>query len=277
MLFVKYQNLLKSLSAALLRIRVEDIDEFKVTNPEMPPEGTIDGRKCRLDINMVVDGQILNLEIQVDDEHNFPERTLFHWARLYSSSLGKGGEFSKLPRTVVASIVDFRLFDCLDFHSEFEALEVKRHDRLTDRLSLHYFELSKLPAVTGPDDALMLWLKLFEAKTEEDLSKIQEIGGSIMEMAVQAYRHVSGTPEFQELERLRFDAACREATALAYAREEGWEKGKVEGWEKGKVEGWEKGVAEEKENTVKAMKAEGIDVTTIAKITGLTSAHISRL
>lgn len=62
LLFVKYLYLLKRLLAALLDIRYESIKQFEITNPEMPLE-EIGKKFCRLDINMVVDGKRVNLEI----------------------------------------------------------------------------------------------------------------------------------------------------------------------------------------------------------------------
>jgi hypothetical protein len=38
----------------------------------------------------------------------------------------------------------------------------------------------KLPRVISADDALKLWLSLFSAETEEDLTKIEELGVSVM-------------------------------------------------------------------------------------------------
>ena len=52
MLFVKYPELLKDLVAELLRIDLNSIGWFEITNPEMPPESLGD-KFCRLDINMV--------------------------------------------------------------------------------------------------------------------------------------------------------------------------------------------------------------------------------
>ncbi|MDR2044476.1 MAG: Rpn family recombination-promoting nuclease/putative transposase, partial [Clostridium sp.] len=143
-LFVKYPDLLKKLVAELLSIRAESIGEFRITNPEMPPESLGD-KFCRLDINMTVDGQRVDLEIQVADERDYPERSLFYWAREYSVALGEGECYSSLPRVVHISITAFELFSCAGFHSEFRVLEVTRHEPLTDRMSLHYFELPKLP------------------------------------------------------------------------------------------------------------------------------------
>ena len=85
MLFVKYPDLMKNLSdrhssflagrllmlkrlvAVLLGIPLESIEHFQTTNTEMPPE-EIGKKFCRLDINMMVDGKKVNLEIQVENE-----------------------------------------------------------------------------------------------------------------------------------------------------------------------------------------------------------------
>ncbi|MDR2900201.1 MAG: Rpn family recombination-promoting nuclease/putative transposase [Treponema sp.] len=57
-----------------------------------------------------------------------------------------------LPRTVHISIVAFKMFDCKDFHSEFQLLEVNRHVPLTDKQVMHYFELPKLPKEINRED-----------------------------------------------------------------------------------------------------------------------------
>ena len=223
MLFVKYPELLKHLVSNLLDIELESIGEFTISNPEMPPEAL--GEKfCRLDINMIVDGQRVDLEIQVNDEGDYPERSLYYWARDYSSALKEGMKYCDLPKTIIVSIVDFNLFDCEEFHSEFRSLEVKRHTLLTDKKSLHYFELPKLPEIVNADDKLKLWLSLFKAETEEELSKIEALEVPVMGQAIKAYRHVSATSEFKELERLRFLAKSNEASALANAEQRGMQQ-----------------------------------------------------
>ncbi|GHV44481.1 transposase [Synergistales bacterium] len=219
MLFVKYPYLLKRLVSELLDIAFESIGQFVITNPEMPPESLGD-KFCRLDINMTVDGQRVDLEIQVADEGDYPERSLFYWARDYSTSLVSGGAYSDLPRTVIISIIDFYLFDCTEFHSEFMPLEVTRHTPLTDRMSLHYFELPKLPVTVDADNGLELWLALFNAETEEELKQIEALEVPIMEEAIGAYRGITATDEFKEIERLRTLARHNEASALGHARRE---------------------------------------------------------
>ena len=64
LLFVKHPELLKRLVAQLLAIPLESINQFEIRNTEMPPEMV--GKKfCHLDIHMTVNGQQVNIEVQV--------------------------------------------------------------------------------------------------------------------------------------------------------------------------------------------------------------------
>jgi predicted transposase/invertase (TIGR01784 family) len=54
---------------------------------------------------MTVDGRVTDLEIQVQDEHDYPERSLYYWAREYSTALGEGKEYIELPQVVIINIV----------------------------------------------------------------------------------------------------------------------------------------------------------------------------
>jgi len=225
LLFVKHPELLKRLVAHLLKIPFESISQFEIRNPEIPPD--IMGQKfCRLDIHMIVDGQNVNLEVQVENEGDYPERALFHWARIYSSSLLKGEKYTSLPRTIVISILDFTLFkDCLEFHSEFQSLEVTRYKPLTDKFSLHFFELPKLPSEINKNDLLLLWLALFKANTEEELNDIKALEVPELSEAVTAYHTVTTSPEYQEYERLMADAGHNEAQAVYNAEQRGEKRG----------------------------------------------------
>ena len=72
--------------------------------------------------------------------------------------------------------------------------EVTRHEHLSDKMSLHFFELQKLPAVElKASDKLLLWLSLFKANTEEELAKIKALEEPIMEQAINGCAVGSGT------------------------------------------------------------------------------------
>lgn len=264
LLFVKHQDLLKNLVAALLGIAVESIQQFTVRNVEMPPE-VIGDKFCRLDINMIVDGQRVDLEIQVNNEGDYPERTMLYWAREFSTALPAGQSYSMLPRTIIISIIDFHLFDCEEYHSFFQPLEVTRHTLLSDKMGFHFFELKKLPKEVSEQDSLLLWLSLFQAETEEELEKIKRMEVPVMEQAINAYYSVTASPEFREIQRLRERATHDEAQALENAEQKGIQKG------------MQKGMQKERTEIAKKLIEMGMPLHQIVTATGLAPADIERL
>ena len=268
MLFVKHQDLLKRLVAELLRIPLASIEEFTIRNPEMPPENLGD-KFCRLDINMLVNAQRVDLEVQVNDEGDYPERAMYHWAREYSTSLPAGAGYSTLPRTIVISIIDFKLFDCTEYWSEFKPLEVTRHTPLSDKMGFFFFELPKVPSDICKENMLLLWLSLFKANTEEELEKIKAMEVPVMSEAIDAYYTITTSPEFQEKERLRAKARHDEAQALYNAENRGRAEGRTEGRAEGK--------AEEKIEMAKKLLKRNRPIEEIVEDTGLTYEEVTAL
>jgi predicted transposase/invertase (TIGR01784 family) len=217
MFFVKNPEYLKRFVGMIIKTPLESITEFTITNSEIPPE-EVGSKFCRLDINMIVNGQKVDLEVQVADEDDYKQRSLYYWAREYSSALKSGDEYTDLPKVILISIVGFRLFDCEEFHSEFRPLEVTRHTELCDNQIMHYFELKKLPEPTDGDEEIKFWLAFFKAQTEEELEQIVKMGVPVMREAVAAYKTVAVSPEFEQIERLRERTRHNEASALGHAK-----------------------------------------------------------
>lgn len=268
MLFVTHQDLLKKLVAALLGIPLESIGQFIVRNEEMPPE-ILGNKFCRLDINMLVNGQLVDLEVQIANEGDYPERVLYYWARDFSTSLPSGEGYSTLPRTIVISILDFRLFDCVEYHSFFQPLEVTRHTLLSDKMGFHFFELPKLPASAEDGDMLLLWLSLFKANTEEELEKIRAMEVPDMSQAINAYYRITASPEFRELERMREKARHDEAQALHHAEQKGLVAGRAEG----RAEG----ISERSVEIAKNLLKMGMSLIQVSEATGLAPEELQAI
>lgn len=260
MLFVQYPELLKGLVAELLGILPENIEQFRIRNPEMPPENLGD-KFCRLDINMTVNKQRVDLEVQVNNEGDYPERVLYYWAREFSSALPASKSYSMLPRTMVISIIDFKLFDCEEYHSFFQPLETTRHTLLSDLMGLHFFELPKLPSNINESNMLLLWLSLFKAETEEDLERIRAMEVPVMNQVINAYYRITASSEFRERERLYERARHDEAQALYHAEMKGKQEGEL--------------VA--KMQIAQNLIGRGMSLDQIAETTGLTQEDIKRL
>ncbi|GHU76153.1 hypothetical protein AGMMS49992_21320 [Clostridia bacterium] len=277
-LFVDHPDLLKRLVSVMLFIPFESITELLITNPEIPPE-IVGDKFCRIDINMLVNGMHINLEIQVHDEGDFEKRLMFYWGREFTSALHEGGHYIDLPQTIIISIVAFKMFTCKEYYSRFHVSEDSRHEWLSDVLDIHICELCKLPDVVTADDKRELWLHLFDATTDEELKKIEELEVPEMTQAIEAYRRVTVSPEFIALQRMRDDARRNEASALHNAEKKGIEIGRTEGIGIGRTEGIEigeeRGALRAKKETALEMLSEGVyPIESIARIVKVSTDQV---
>ena len=139
----KNEKIIAAFLSDLLEIPRENIKAVYINNVELTPE-YLEQKFSRLDLKLDVDGRIVNIELQVNREPDFKERTLFYWSKLYSEELKAGDEYGDLKQTICINIINFNLFDYEDYHSNFKVLENERHELLTDKFAIHFFELRKL-------------------------------------------------------------------------------------------------------------------------------------
>lgn len=64
-------------------------------------------------------------------------------------------------------------------------MEKNRHEILTDKFGIHFFELKKIGKSPNKDNPMELWLQLINAETEEELdmletTNVQEINKAIL-------------------------------------------------------------------------------------------------
>lgn len=204
----------------LLEIPRESIKAIYINNVELTPE-YLDMKFSRLDLRLDVDGRIVNIEMQVNRETDFKERTLFYWSKLYSEELRTGEEYGELKQTICINIINFDLFDCEDYHSRFKVLETERHEVLTEKFAIHFFELKKLSKFKK-NRRMEDWLNLINAETEGDLMAIQQTT-QIPEVkdTIVMLRQLSADEQVRMEAHYREKRLHDEATALGSARREG--------------------------------------------------------
>ncbi|MDR2619930.1 MAG: Rpn family recombination-promoting nuclease/putative transposase, partial [Propionibacteriaceae bacterium] len=186
----------------------------------------------------------VNLEVQVVDEKNYRERSLFNWARQFSSALLAGHGYVELPQVICINILEFSLFDWQEFRSEFRIFDTEHYEVLSDKFGIHFFELPKLPKTVNVNSSeLVLLLALFHAKTEEELKHLNSLGVKSVTQLVESYRRVTVSEEFRDLERRRETTRHDLDNALSTARKEGREEGLQKGAQEER-EKWEQITAE---------------------------------
>lgn len=204
----------------LLEIPRDSIKAIYINNVELTPE-YLEQKFSRLDLKLDVDGRIVNIEMQVNFEPDFKERTLFYWSKLYSEELKAGEEYGELKHTICINIINFDLFGCENYHSSFKVLESERGELLTDKFSIHFFELKKLSKFKK-NKRMEDWLNLINAETEGDLMAIQQ-STTIPEVkdTIVMLRQLSADEKVRQEAYYREKRLHDEASALGHARREG--------------------------------------------------------
>lgn len=159
-----------SYSSAFLMKR-GTIQKIEINNVELPPD-ELDRKFSRLDLKMHIDDRVVNIEIQVNYEADFKDKTLFDWSKLYSEELSAGDEYGDLKQTICINIINFNAFEYSDYHSHFKVMETNRHEVLSDKLDIHFFELKKIQN-SANHKPMEDWLKLINAETEGELMDIE--------------------------------------------------------------------------------------------------------
>lgn len=244
-LFTENRDMLHSFVASMLDIPPENISEIKITNPELPPE-TLTGKFSRLDLSLKVDNRLVNVEIQVKNDTDYRDRTLFYWAKLYSSELKSGEDYSELKQTITINIINFNMFAGEDYHTEVAAMIKGTDEVFSDKFGIHFFELKKVGKKPDPGNSRELWLQFINADSEEELEMISQTNVPIMKKAVNVIYDMSEDTKIREIARLREKALHDEASALKNAKAEGIEEGKAAGRAEGEA------------NIIAKMKAYGL-------------------
>ena len=219
------KKIIAAIISDLLEMPRESIRSIAINNVELAPE-YLDQKFSRLDLKMDVDGRIVNIEMQVNRETDFEDRTLFYWAKLYSEELGAGEEYHTLKQTICINIINFNMFDCEDYHSHFRVLERERHELLTDKFAIHFFELRKL-GKCRKNKRMEDWFNLINAETEGELMELQQ-KTDIPEVkdTIVMLRQLSADEKVRQEAFYREKQLHDEASALGSARREGIAEGR---------------------------------------------------
>lgn len=213
--------------ADILDIPSKSIQKIIITNSELPPDSA-DGKFSRMDLNLKVDDTLINVEIQVKADHDYRDRSLFYWAKLYTSELKSGEVYGQLKKAITINIINFNMFEGNDYHTEVIAAIKNSNEIFSDKFSMHFFELKKVNKRVNPNNRRELWMHFLNADNKEDLEMLRKTNIPIMEKAVNVIYDLSEDTKIREMARIREKALHDEASALYNAKNEGRTEGRIE-------------------------------------------------
>ena len=221
------------------------------------------------------DGIKVNIEMQVRDNKNTIDRSLFYQAGVYHDSLEKGNDYIEIPKTIGIWILEYDIFEEGPIH---EIARLKRDYKniiLTDKYELHYIQLPKFKRKCKRiSNKLEQWLSFF---VNENLEEIRNMDNECIKKAEEELEYLNGDEEERRLAELREKAIRDEAAAMAGAFTRGKEEGKEEGIKEGKKEGIKEGINKGRLQIARKMIEKNIAIDEIMEITGMTREEIEKL
>ena len=204
-LLQKNNRVLKGLVCSLLHLSPEEVRSVTITNPIVLGDA-IDEKTFILDIRALLnDSTILNLEMQVINEHNWADRSLSYLCRDLDQ-LKHGDDYSQIQPVIQISFLNFTLFpDHPEFFATYKLLNVKNHTLYSDKLQLSVVDLTKIQLATSEDKEYHIdyWATLFKCSTWEELTMLAENNEYLREATETVY-------EISQEEQIRMQCEARE-------------------------------------------------------------------
>lgn len=181
---------LRGLICSLLHLKEEEVEAVEITNP-IKLGDSMNEKTYYLDISVVLNGNILiNLEMQVVNYHDWPERSLVYLCRTFDS-LKRGERYQDVKSAMHISLLNFPLFpEEPEFYATYMLLNVKTHTVYSDKLRLSVVDLTHTDLATEEDKLYHIdkWAALFRAGTWEEIKMLAQNNEYIREASNTVYQ-----------------------------------------------------------------------------------------
>ena len=257
------EEILKDFLLSILEIPIEKIE----VQTEVSLEKELEKNKLgRLDIVAILDNRtIVNIEVQVVNQYNFIDRSLYYWAGNYYNNLNAGEEYQTTKKTISVNILNYELIKDGECHEIVKLRRNWNNEILTDKLEMHYIQIPKFQKEKQKiNPKLEQWLYFITQKEEGEVKRVMKENPEIKK-ANEEYEYLTGEEAERRIAFLREKAIKDEKSAILGAREEGITKG------------IEEGKKENKKEVAKKLLKRGMTIEEVAEISELEKKEIEKL
>ncbi|MBI5995213.1 Rpn family recombination-promoting nuclease/putative transposase [Clostridium perfringens] len=240
------------------------IKDVEIKNNDIDKD-FIEDKFSRLDVKATTSNkEHINIEIQVKNEYNMIQRTLYYWSKMYSEQIQNRDNYSKLERTVCINILNFKYLKNDKYHNAYRLKEITSNEELTDLQEIHFIELPKFNEIGNKEyvenvekmDALEKWLE-FLVEPESNTVRQLELSNEEIKLAKSELYRLSMDSKEREQYNMREKAIYDRISALENAEAKGKRESKLE--------------------VVKESLSQGLEISLISKITGLSEEEILKI
>ena len=212
--------------------------------------------------------------MQVVDHKNIEKRILFYCAKLFTSSLKSGYDYSTLEKSISILITNYELENQKDIEKYITKWNLREETYpmhiLTDTMEIYIIELKKFKKFKDNSNYKRLnsWIKFIESSEEEiDMSNKEIV------KAKKVLEEISQDEHERYLAELREKYILDQKNIEATGYDKGLKQGKKEGIKKGREEGKE----ESKKEIAKEMIKEKMPLEVISKITKIPKKELQEI
>lgn len=245
---------------SLLETKIESIEIREEVNLEQLKNEEKSGR---LDLQAKLgDGTIVNIELQMRNEHNIEERTTYYSSKVIYRETKRGTDYKDINQVIMINILGYEMFGFDEYISKTAIVLDKHRDYEVLRgIQWYFIELPKFRRL-HPDmnEEINQWLVFMDDHDKEAI-KMVEKNNKIFERARKEMNYLTGDAAVQRLAELREKWEMDRVSAINYATRNGEQKG----------------IKKEKIEIAKKMIEENMPIETIVKITGLTEEEIKKI
>ena len=169
--FQESKEALMGLLCSVLHMEETDIKDVIVCNP-IELGKSIELKDFILDLKIIYNNDtIVNIELQVVNLGNWPERSLSYVCRAFDN-INKGSDYMEVKTAIHIGFLDFTLFkEYPEFCATYMLKNVKNHKVYSSKLVIKVVELNNTELATEEDIyyGIDQWARLFKATTWEEL------------------------------------------------------------------------------------------------------------
>ena len=266
------QKITKAFAEAMLD---EKIHHMTINEDKELLSDTLDKKTGILDLQIDVNNtEKVDVEVQLVERSNLPERLLFYFSKLYLKGIGKGEDYRIAKRVVLIAIIDYNLkieIEDKKMETIWQIVE-KNHPKtiLTNKFEIHILELEKVKEEykKNKENKKAQWLLFLDDPETKEVKEIMEKNEDVKEAVIEV-RKLSQDEQLQREAELREKAIMDEKAIYQAGLDNGKEEGEKLGRKKGRVETM-------KEVARKLLK-QNMNIENVAEITGLTIEEIEKL
>ena len=264
-------------NAVLADLGLGPLLSLVIQNPFNPKE-SVEDKESVLDIKARdEDGRIYNIEMQLQGNDRFVNRSLYYWAKCYAAQLNEGDDYQLLMPVICINLVNFPMNNATRrVHNCFLLKEHRAPDAvLTDHLMIHFLHLTEYEkAAYSGSEPLNQWLRYFCAR-EDDMKGLETVlnENPAIKKARELHRQFTADDLLVEQYEARQKYLRDVATIRNVSFAEGREKGLADGRSEGKLM-----ESERKDRfVVHHMHRKGLSPETISEYTNISLSRIHQI